>query len=103
MIHAFTVLAFTLLAVADAGEPCRDVVPPKDGYVPDAVTAISIAVAVLTSLNGAAMVDREKPYTAQLDGDTWIVSGRPAPEMGGVAVVQISKKDGSIKCVYHTL
>jgi len=103
MIRAFAIVAFAVFAVADAGEPCNDVIPPKDGYVPDRGTAISIAVAVLTALNGAALVEREKPYTALLDGDTWVVSGAPPPEMGGVAVVQISKKDGRIKCVYHTL
>jgi hypothetical protein len=79
---------------------------PKDGFVPDAKTAIKIAVAVWEPIYGEAAIAKEKPYRAKLLTNTvWKVEGSlPAgiDVMGGVATAFISKSDGKILDVYHT-
>jgi NTF2 fold immunity protein len=74
---------------------------PKD-LVPDAATAIKIAVAVWEPLYGASQIAQEKPYRAYLKGDVWVVTGTlPQNAVGGVAQAQIAKKDGCITSVFH--
>ena len=52
----------TVFALAFAqGKP-----PPKDGYVPDADTAIKIAVVVWSRIYGEREIAAEKPYRATL-------------------------------------
>src|ERR1051325_8646128 len=75
--------------------------PPSQGYVPDAQTASAIAQAVLVPIYGKEQVWKEWPYTAKLDGDEWTVmgslncGGKTKLCAGGVAVVQLSRRDGS--------
>jgi hypothetical protein len=47
----------------------------RDGHVPDAVTAIKIAVAVWESIYGAEHIATERPYRAALNNGVWIVEG----------------------------
>ena len=76
---------------------------PAAGYVPDAKTAIKIALAVWEPIYGEATVAREKPYNALLDSSgIWQVSGSlPVGWKGGVAEAQIAKADGRILGVMH--
>ncbi|SRR6266498_1424815 len=80
---------------------------PAEGYVPDKKTAIRIAEAVLTPIYGEELVRKERPYTATLTNDVWFVEGTlrkgilGAPVSGGVAEVEISKKDGCVLRVSH--
>ena len=75
---------------------------PKDGYVPDAATAVRIAEGVLTPVYGEEKIKGERPFKATLRKDVWIVEGSlPEGWKGGVAVVEISKKDGRIYRVSH--
>jgi hypothetical protein len=79
---------------------------PKDGYVPDAVTAIKIAEAVLAPIYGEKVISEEKPLKAVLRDGVWIVEGTlHCPEgqrcLGGVAIIEISKDDGKILRVSH--
>lgn len=82
----------------------RDVhnyIPPQ-GYVPDAETAITIAVAVWIPIYGEAQIAQEKPYTAVLLNGIWTVQGSLPKEMlGGVAIAEISKIDGRVIRVSH--
>jgi hypothetical protein len=84
---------------------------PKDGYVPDADTAIKIAVAVWEPIFGKEKVEKEKPYHAHLiyldTVPVWRVSGSiHAPTnaivMGGVLMADIVKEDGRILAATHT-
>jgi hypothetical protein len=75
---------------------------PKAGFVPDAATAIRVAVAVWTPIYSSATIDGEKPYNAALRGDVWVVSGSlPAGWHGGVAEAEISRDSGCILRVSH--
>jgi hypothetical protein len=85
------VLLVTLTAAAQ-------VTTPKDGYVPDAETAIRIATAILIPINRKHGVETSS-FSATLNGDVWSVHVDPCPTtacMGGGTEVQISKKDARI-------
>jgi NTF2 fold immunity protein of polymorphic toxin system component len=57
--------------------------------VPDAATAIKIAVAVWKRIYSETEIAREKPYRAYLRDDVWIVTGSlPENFVGGVAYVK---------------
>jgi len=75
---------------------------PKDGYVPDAQTAIAIAVAAWNPIFGKDQIAKEKPYKARLSKGIWTVEGSlPEGTPGGVAEAKISKDDGRILRVIH--
>jgi NTF2 fold immunity protein of polymorphic toxin system component len=81
--------------------------PPKNGYVPDATTAIKTAVAVWTPIYGERQIADEKPYRATLKDGVWTVEGSMPPNplhqpmFGGVALIEIAKSDGRILRVEH--
>lgn len=80
---------------------------PPQGYVPDARTAIRIAIAVWSPIYGEKHIQSERPFHAALNHGIWTVTGslRPSPHgyvvVGGVALAKISKKDGCILQVIH--
>ena len=70
--------------------------------MPDAATAIKIAVAVWKRIYSETEIVQEKPYRAYLRDDVWIVTGSlPENFVGGVAYAKIAKKDGCIISVSH--
>jgi hypothetical protein len=87
----------------------RDSHIPKSGFVPDARTAARIAEEVATPIYGDEVIQREKPFVAELNenGDVWIVHGHPPPDAektgwhGGVVMVEITKATGCILRVNH--
>ena len=75
---------------------------PSTGFVPNEVTAIQIAKAVLIPVYGEAKIKSEEPFLATLKDDIWTVEGYLAPGLaGGVALVEISKVDGKIIRMTH--
>ena len=85
--------------------PQEAYVPPA-GFVPDSLTAVRIAEAVLTPIYGSAQIARQHPLRATLRGDVWTVEGslHAPPGMlaaGGVAVAEISRRDARILRVSH--
>jgi len=75
---------------------------PPSGYVPDAETAIRIAVAVWEPIYGQKQIATEEPHHATLKGGVWVVEGSlPGGMLGGVAIAEISKSDGTILRVSH--
>jgi hypothetical protein len=101
----FTVACFVgIFAVAFAqGKP-----PPKDGYVPDADTAIKIAVVVWSRIYDEREIAAEKPYHATLKNGIWKVQGSMPEEVskkptavGGIAYAEIAKADGRILLIGH--
>ena len=82
--------------------------PPEGGYVPDADTAIKIAVVVWSRIYGEREIAGEKPYRATLKDGVWTVQGSMPEEvsekptaLGGVAYAEIAKADGRILRVGH--
>jgi hypothetical protein len=96
-----------LLVVSAVGQGYR----PKEGFVRDSATAIQIAEAVLTPIYGKALIESERPFSAQLKDGVWTVSGTlNCPDghggtatdcVGGVAVIKISKADARVLSVIH--
>jgi hypothetical protein len=80
----------------------RDSYKPKNGYVPDEQTAISIAVAVWIPIYGKEKIEGEKPYKATLKNGVWTVIGSlPEGYVGGTAEAQISQDSGCILRIIH--
>ena len=106
-MHKKTVFIVGFMALAAlaalAGETGGHNYQPKEGYVPDARTAIRIAVAVWEPIYGAKLIAGEKPYHARLGTNgIWTVQGSlPTGINGGVAVAEIAKDDGRILRVSH--
>jgi len=70
--------------------------------VPNAATAIKIAVAVWEPIYGREHIAGEKPYTAVLNDGVWTVRGFTAERLlGGVAIAEIAQADGRILRVSH--
>jgi hypothetical protein len=80
---------------------------PADGIVPDELTATKIAEIVLKRAYGDEIINRELPLRATLRSDNvWIVRGTwpysySSDGRGGVATVEITKKDGQIIRMSH--
>jgi hypothetical protein len=96
------VLLTFAVAVLGRDEDQKHNFVPKDGYVPNKEVAIKIAVAVWEPIYGADKIADEKPFRATLANETWTVKGSlPEGMKGGVALAEISKKDGRIIRVSH--
>ncbi len=75
---------------------------PPAGYVPDAATAIKIAVAVWEPIYGRDHIAQKKPFHATLKDGIWTVDGSlPKNSPGGVPEAEIAQKDGKILRVSH--
>ena len=95
------VAGIMFLAVAAIGAE-RRVWIPKGGFVLDSQTAIRIAEAVWIPIYGEKKISGEKPFKAELRGETWFVTGSlPAGAVGGTAIAEIAKLDGRILRVIH--
>jgi hypothetical protein len=91
-----------LLAIGATGCATEANYRPPRGYVPDAATAIKIAVVVWEPIYGRKQIEGEKPFRAELRNGVWKVYGYlPEDTPGGVAEADISQKDGKILRVIH--
>jgi len=100
--------AILIGGAALAAQTAEHSVTPKNGFVPDAKTAIKIAVTVWEPIYGEAEIAGEKPYRARLDTNgVWTVEGSlpkmyfGGPVSGGVAIAEIAKSDARILRVSH--
>jgi hypothetical protein len=89
------VVAFLLaMSPAFGAEESEHEYVPAAGFVPDAETAIRIAVAVWEPIYGRAKIEGEKPHHATLKNGVWTVEGSlPKGMFGGVAIAEIRKSD----------
>jgi hypothetical protein len=79
---------------------------PKQGYVPTEPVAIAVAEAILTPINGAEAVAKQRPFTAELQNGAWFVYGTGPRSyktgstihltMGGQMLVRIDKYTGAL-------
>jgi hypothetical protein len=100
LLFSTTICSLLLLAMLYGEE--KHNYKPKQGYVPNKETAISIAIAVWIPIYGKNQIESEKPYSAKLDNGRWFVTGSlPKGWEGGVAEAEISKDDGKIIRISH--
>ena len=98
---ALAVIGVAATVVAGGAQAFPNV-QPKEGYVPNAATAVAIAEAVLIPIYGETEIAGDRPYRARLDGGVWTVSGTLPPNtVRGTAVAMIAKDDGRIVRVFH--
>jgi NTF2 fold immunity protein len=104
-VRAFIFLfapTFIFMVNANAQNSTPHNVQPAAGYVPNAETAIRIAVAIWEPMYGKELIAKQKPYIATLKDDVWIVQGSlPKKMLGGTAIAQISKNSAEIVRVSH--
>ncbi len=101
MRATFSLILAMWATAATGGDEQHSYVPPA-GFVSEAKTAVAIAAAVLGPIYGDEAIRRQQPLFARLDGDIWTITGTlPRGFLGGVALIQIAKKDGRIVRVSH--
>lgn len=116
MVFAIFVLVFGYCSITAFSNNYQDYnYIPKEGYVPDSVTAIKIAEAVWMPIYGITIYG-SRPFIAKLSKDkkVWTVTGtfnRSEPDTvkgdtvivskGGVPYVEINKQDCKILRLYH--
>lgn len=72
MFTMFFIIIFLLICTAISANPSI----PKDGYVPNSITAIKIAEAILIPIYGEDDVIEHRPYIAELKNEgVWIIQG----------------------------
>ena len=95
---AIAIFSIALLRlVASEGDSYK----PKEGYVPNARTAMRIAEAVWIPIYGEKEIESEHPFTATLKNGVWTVEGTLHFSTGGVALAEIAQDDGRILRVIH--
>jgi hypothetical protein len=97
--------SFAAACIAHANAGFADPAP-KQGYVPTEAVAIAVAEAILTPINGADAVAKQRPFTAELQNGAWFVYGTGPKSyktgstihvtMGGQMLVRIDKYTGAI-------
>jgi hypothetical protein len=76
---------------------------PPQGVVPDENTAVKIAEAVFPPVFGQEIVDKFRPYQAQLKDGVWTVYGTLKPgSRGGTPMIRIRKQDAKVLGVWHS-
>ena len=101
IIRFFLILALSIgAAVASAGSAL-----PEKGVLTSEESAIKVAEAILVNIYGEKVLE-QRPFKAKLDGDVWKITGTfHCPQAigckGGVARIEIKKKDGKVKSVIH--
>ncbi len=76
---------------------------PEDGFVPTAEIAFQIAEPILCQIYGKEKIEREKPFSINLENDIWMVEGSIEKGFdGGVAYIELRKSNGEILKVIHT-
>lgn len=99
----FLCLGFSFIAPNYNTDSIKDGYIPKEGYVPNAETAIKIAEAIWLPIYGQDIYSC-KPFKAKLiDGHIWQIEGTlPKKYEGGVPYAEIEKNEGRIIKVYHS-
>jgi hypothetical protein len=103
MRFLLVVSAALLMGAVVPQDPVRHAYVPPNGFVPDSLTAVRIAIAVWGPIYGDRQIANEHPLRATLRDSTWTVTGSLGPgEIGGVAIAEIAKRDGRVLRVSHT-
>lgn len=102
VIATLIIFAISNTAIAQVESMSKHSYVPLQGFVPDSITAVNIAVAVLAPVYGEDTIRSQAPFIASLKDDVWTVVGTfNRTGKGGVAEIQISRKDGTILRMSH--
>jgi NTF2 fold immunity protein len=77
---------------------------PKEGFLPTKDVALAVAEVLLTEVYGKDAVQAQKPFSATLSENVWLIEGRFAGgkfDKGGVARIKLSKLDGRVLYLMH--
>ena len=104
--HSFVVIYVGFFCNASAAQTLPSMkkhsYTPENGFIPDEITALKVAEAILFPIYGADKINSEKPFKAEFENGVWYISGTlPKHMKGGTAMVEISKKTGEILRVSH--
>ena len=78
---------------------------PKNGLVPNAEIAVKIAESVLKYIYGNEQIEKQKPFSVNLENDVWVIEGywdREEDMLGGNVYMEIKKENGEILKIVHT-
>jgi hypothetical protein len=77
-------------------------ISPQNGLVPTADIAFRIAESILNEIYGKEHIEKEKPFSVNLENDIWLIEGHLEDGYeGGVAYIEIRKGNGEIVKVTH--
>ena len=95
-------LAGAVLGATAVGQHQGQSYTPPNGFIPDSLTAVRVAAAILYPIYGQNQIREELPLVASLSGSVWTVHGSlPAHSVGGVAEIQLAKRDARVIRVTH--
>jgi hypothetical protein len=102
-----SIIRLLLILVLSIGATivCADSPLPEKGVLNTEESAIKVAETILVNVYGEKVLE-QRPFKAKLDGDVWKIAGTfHCPQgvgcKGGVARIEINKKDGKVKNVIH--
>jgi hypothetical protein len=95
-------LLLGLLAFIRAEDSAHNI-KPKNGVLPDEVTAVAVAEPILSAIYGKDAIKKQKPLRAVLTNQVWVVTGTEPKGVvfGGVATIELSKLDGCVIRITH--
>jgi NTF2 fold immunity protein len=99
-LYAFMSVFLLFTVPAGAANETISEKTARVGMVPDAKTAVAIALAVFKPIFSQATIKKQSPFTAELKDDVWLVYGTVVG-LGGTAEAEISRKDGRIIRIGH--
>ena len=75
---------------------------PAGGVIPSGAVAKSIANAYLGEVYGAQKIRAEFPLVATLQDGVWTVAGSlPRAMLGGVAIIRLCRRNGTVLSIIH--
>jgi hypothetical protein len=102
-ISLLTILSFVMMSSCYAKGNKEIKTANSDGvdYVPNEETAVRVAEAILYPIYGEN-VYQQRPFIAILENEIWVIEGSlPEGMKGGVAYIEIRKKDCKVLKVSH--
>ena len=113
LVATLVVLMLMGAALAGGGGPNDEPAPerphsfvPSGGMVPDAETAVAVAVALWSPIYGREHISRKAPFEAKLKNGVWFVTTKPRPDRPewlteGAPVLELSQRDARVIRVSH--
>ncbi|MEW6156882.1 MAG: NTF2 fold immunity protein, partial [Verrucomicrobiota bacterium] len=76
---------------------------PEGGFVPDANAAVRVAEAVLVGVLGNERIRWQRPFSAKLSNNVWVVKGTlPPGYVGGTSKILINRSDGCVEYFFDS-